>query len=164
MTSGNARAIEQLAIVDAMGPVVPSSANPVWVSFKWYDRCCVLIFVKNGVTVTGAAIGLQQAQNVAGLNAKPLNFSTASRKLNTGPGAANDTWSSFAVASNTFTTDNTNGQEHLYAIEVNETDLDINNGFRDIRVTVGNGTATTIAALYMFFPATKAPPPSAIVD
>jgi hypothetical protein len=163
--SFNARLIEQLGMVDAMGPVVPASANPVWVSLKRFDRVCVLIFVKNGVTVTGAAIALQQAQNVSGLNAKPLNFSQASRKLAVGPGGAGaDVWTQFAVTGNTFTTDNTNSVEDLYAIEIGETDLDINNGFRDLRVTVGNGVATTIGVLYLMFPTTKGPPPSAIVD
>src|SRR5215831_1750312 len=158
--SANAQMIEQVGLVDAMGPVVPIGANPVYVSLKGFDRCCVLLVVKNATTVTGSAIGLQQATAVAGTGAKTLNFTTAYRKLNTGPGATNDTWASFAVAGNTFTTDATNSQEHLYAIEVNETDLDVNNGFDCMRVTVGNGTATTIAALYLLYPSKKAPAPS----
>jgi hypothetical protein len=162
--SANAQAIEQLGIVDAMGPVVPSAAAPVWISLKGFDRCCVLLVVKNGVTVTGSAIALQQATAVAGTGSKTLNFVTAYRKLNTGPGGTNDAWSSFAVASNTFTTDATNSQEHLYAIEVQETDLDVNNYFDCMRVTVGNGVATTIAAIYLLYPSKKGPPPSAIID
>jgi hypothetical protein len=163
MISVNAQLIEQLGIIDGLGPVVPSAAVANWASLKNFERCCVLLFVKNAATVTGAAIALQQAQNVSGLNAKTLNFATAYRKLNTGAGGT-DVWSSFAVVSNTFTTDATNAQDHLYAIEVQETDLDVNNGFRDIRATIGNGVATTIGVLYLMFPAVKEPPPSALVD
>src|SRR5262245_48737120 len=125
----NALLIEQVKVVTGVSPVTPAGTTPDYVSLKGCTRCCVLISVRNATTVTGSAITLLQAQDVSGANNKALAFTTAYRCLNTGTGGTTDAFAAFAVSGNTFTTDSTNSQEHLYAIEVQNTDLDVANNF-----------------------------------
>ena len=163
--SPNALLIEQAKIVQGLGPVAPSASTPDFVTMKGAPRLTILIPVKNGATVTGSAISLTQAQDVSNTGGKTLAFTTAYRALNTGPGGNTDVLASFAVAANTFTTDATNTTDNLYAIEVLETDLDINNGFDCVRCNTGNSVNATLAVVYVLYPAKFAGPalPSAIV-
>ena len=166
MMNPNALLVEMAKIVQGLGPVAPSSSTPDFVSLKGCNRCTILIPVKNGSTVTGSAISVTQAQDVSNTGGKTLAFSTAYRALNTGPSGNTDVLSSFTVSSNTFTTDSTNTFDNLYAIEVNETDLDVNNGFDCIRVNTGNAVNATLSVLYILWPAkfAKTTLPSAIAD
>jgi hypothetical protein len=145
----NVALTEQVKFVPAFASAVPSTASPVWVSLKNAERCTVVILVKNATTVTGSAIALSQATAVAGTNAKALAFTTAYRDIDTGAG---DTMSAFTVSSNTFTTDSTNSKNLLYTIEVKGDDLDVNNGFDCLRVTLGDATAATVTAMYILWP------------
>lgn len=147
--TGGIRLVDQFGIKQALAPVVPSSAAPAWVSLKNVKALTILISVKNATTVTGSAIALSQATAVAGTGAKTLAFTQGWRNLDT---AAGETLSNFAVVSNTFTTDNTNSKNLLYAIEVNPEDLDITNKFTSVRVTVGDATAATVDVVYIIQP------------
>lgn len=153
MMSSNALLVEQVKIVQGLGPVAPSTSTPDFVSMKGCNRCLILIPVKNGTTVTGSAISITQAQDVSNTAGKALAFTTAYRAVNTGPSGNTDVLSSFTVSSNTFTTEATNSFDDLYCIEVNETDLDINNGFDCIRCNTGNSTNATLAVVYILYPA-----------
>ena len=165
--SPNALLIEQAKFVQGLGPVAPSSSTPDFVTMKNASRCTVLISVRNGVGPVGSAITITQATDVSNTSGKTLAFDTAYRSINTGPGGNTDVLSSFTVSSNTFTTDNaTANSDNLYAIEIKETDLDINNGFDCIRVNTGNSTNATLAVLYVLWPQKygKTSLPSAIAD
>lgn len=166
MMNPNVLLTEQTKVVQCLGPVAPSTSTPDFVSMKGYNRCTVLIPVKNGTTVTGSAISITQATDVSNTGGKALPFSTAYRSLNTGPSGNTDALSSFSVASNTFTTDSTNSTDNLYAIEINETDLDVANGFDCVRVNTGNSTNATLAVVAVLWPAKfgKSTPLTAIAD
>lgn len=148
----NGLLIEQAKVVQGLGPVAPSSSTPDFISLKNAHRVSILIPVKNGAAVTGSAISITQAQDVSNTGGKTLPFTTAYRALNTGAGGNTDVLSSFTVSSNTFTTDNTASADNLYAIEVQETDLDVNNGFDCIRVNTGNSVNATLAVVYVLYP------------
>jgi len=152
MISPNALLTEQAKIVQGLGPVAPSSSTPDFVSLKTAERCTILIPVKNGTTVTGSAISLTQATDVSNTSGKTLAFTTAYRALNTGASGNTDVLSSFTVSSNTFTTDNTNSVDNLYAIEIQASDLDVANSFDCVRVNTGNSTNATLAVLYVLYP------------
>ncbi len=159
---------EGTKLVTGLAPLAPPSTSRTdIVSLKNYNRCCIVIMVNNTTTgVTGSAIGLTQSQDVSNTAGKTLAFTTAYRSLNCGTSGNNDTLSSFAVASNTFTTDATSSVNHLYVIEVNETDLDVANNFDCVTVSLGTGVNCNVSVLFILYPAKygKAPPPSAIVD
>ena len=144
MPSGT-RLIDKICTVGAFDAAVPSSAVPLWVSLKGYDHVQVILRYKNATTVTGAAIGLSQATAVAGTGAKVLPFTTMFSAVN-----ANTTFPAVqtAVVSNTFTTDATNSQSGFYIIEVDAITLDIQNQYDCFQVTIGNGVAATISAIY----------------
>lgn len=166
MISPNAQLIEQVKIVTGVACTAPSTTTPDYVSLKNYDRCCILISVKNGSTVTGSAITVKQASAVANTGEKALAFSTAYRALNTGAGGNTDVLSSFTVSSNTFTTNSTNSLEHLYAIEVLASDLDVTNSFDCIRLGTGDSVNSTLNVLYVLYPPKfqSGTLPSAITD
>lgn len=164
MISANASITEQVKFVKILPAIVPSSTTPAYVSLKGYHRATFLIHQKTTTTVTGSAITLTQATNTGAAGAKAVAFTTAYRNLNTGN---SDLLSSFAVSSNTFTTDNTNSLNTMYVIDVQDTDLDINNGFDCLSVGTGNAVNATIDVYAVLYPAKfgkNQPTPSAIVD
>lgn len=139
------RLIDRFVQVVALHGVTPSSSSPKWVSLKGYNHVTAMITFKNATTVTGSAIGLQQATAVAGTGAKVLPFAAYSSNIDD---AASVALAPQVAAGNTFTTDPTNSKTGLYIIEVDADDLDVNNGFDCFQVTTGNGVATTIEVTY----------------
>jgi hypothetical protein len=113
------------------------------------------VLVKNDTLITGSAISLLQAKTVAGGSAKTLSFSRMLANIDT---AASDTMEETAVVSDTFTTDATDSKNLMYILEVDETNLDINNGFDCIRLVTGDATAATVTALYILYPFSGAAP------
>lgn len=116
--------------VTGVAPVA-LTADGDFVSMKGYQKLTVIISVDNGTTVTGGAITLDQATDVAATGAKALAFTTM--KANTDV-AASDTMVATAVTSNTFTTDTTNAKNLLYVIEIDASDLDMDSNFDCVRV------------------------------
>lgn len=159
------RLVDSAKVVQALAPIVPSSAAPRWVSLKDYQHVSVVINVRNATTVTGSAIALQQATAVAGTGAKTLALASAWRNLDTAT-AGGDTLAEFTVSSDTFTTDATNSKDLLYVIEFDTAQLDTNGGFDCFRVTAGNGTAATVGITYILSNPRYASqtPPTAITD
>lgn len=134
--------------VTGLAPILPNSSTPDYVSLKNYGRVTAIILVDNATTVTGSAITLKQATAVAGTGEKALAFDLVYQNEDTGS-AGGDILVETAVASNTFTTDDTNAKNLLYVIEINAEDLDTNNGFDAFRVGTGNATAAIVSVLYI---------------
>ena len=145
MIHENAQLVEQAKIVQVLSNTTPSGTTPRRVSMKGYSRCTIVINVLNATTVTGSAITVKQATDIANANSdeKAVAFSTAYRDLDVG---AAEGLTSFAVSGNTFTTDTTNSKELQYVIELQATDLDVAGGFDCVRIGTGNATAATISA------------------
>lgn len=155
----NALLSEQVKFVEGLLGVVPSTTTPDYVSLKNFERCAVIVLVKNATTVTGSAITLKQATSVAAGGEKPLAFAKAYRNIDTG---AADALAEFAVTSDTFTTDATNSKNLMYVIEVKAEDLDVNGGFDCIRAGTADATAATVTVLYALF-GTKFPTTQAAI-
>lgn len=133
-------------IVVAFHAAVPSSASPAWVSLKDYAHVTVILPFENATTVTGSAITLSQATAVAGTGAKTLGFTEMWANIDD---SASAVLTKTAVASNTFTIDNTNSKKGVYVIEIDSDSLDTDNGFDCFRVGIANATAQTVGALYI---------------
>lgn len=163
MISPNGLLVEQTKIVTGLACVVPSTSTPDYVSLKGYHKMTVIITVKNATTVTGSAITLLQASDVAATGAKALAFTTMWGNIDT---AATDTLVQTAVTSNTFTTDSTNSKDLQYVIEIDPTDLDMANDFDCVRAGTADATAATVNVTYILWPAKhmKATPQTAITD
>ena len=141
------RLIDTHTPILAFPPAVPSSASLPWISLKNVDRLTVLITYANGTTVTGSAIGLQQATSVAGGGAKTLNFTRYYGVQGSAPqsGAVAE----LTAVSNTFTPATTNNNVGQFVIDIDPAWLDTNNGFDCFRVTLGNATAQTVSVEYV---------------
>lgn len=150
-------------IVQAFPPGTPSTSTADTVSLKNYARCTIILSVDNGNTVTGSAIALLQATDVAAATNKALAFSEMWANVDTG---ASDALVKTAVTSNTFTTTTVNAKNALYVIEVDARDLDTNGGYDCLQVTLGNAANTVIDAIYILHGSRYAQdtPPAAITD
>lgn len=157
------RFVDTIKVVQGLAPITPSSSTPDYVSLKNYDRMVVVISVDNATTVTGSAITLKQASDVAGTGEKALSFSTMYANTDTG---ASDTLVETAVASDTFTTDATNNKNLLYVIEINSASLDRANNFDCVRAGTGNATSAVLSVNYFLYDARYKSPiaVSAITD
>ena len=160
MISVNARLHEQAKIVTGLAPITPSTTTPDFVSLKNAGRMAIIILANNATTVTGSAITLKQATVVAGTDEKALAFTKMFANLDTD---ATDTLVETTVAANTFTTLTTDNKNMMYIIEVDEHDLDVDNGFCCVRVGTADAVATVLSVLYVLYPYDSALP-SAILD
>lgn len=140
------RIVDSAKVVVGLAPILPSSSTPDYVSLKDYGHVTAIIAVDNATTVTGSAITLKQATAVAGTGEKELAFTKVWKNEDV---ATSDTLVETAVTSNTFTTVATNNLNSLYVIEVDASDLDINNGFDCFRVGTGNATAAVLSVVYV---------------
>jgi len=158
----NAELREIAKLVTGLAPITPSTSTPDYVSLKNYRKCTIVILADNATTVTGSAITVKQATSVGAGSEKPFAFTTAYRNIDT---AAADALASFAVTSNTFTTDTTNAKNLMYVIEVDASALDVEGGFDCVRAGTADAVATVLSVLYILWPAGYGGAmPSAIVD
>ena len=149
MLSVNARFDEQAKVVTGLAPITPSTSTPDYVSLKNYERLTVIVIGDNATTVTGSAITLKQATAVAGTAEKALAFTRMAANADT---ATNDTLVETAVTSNTFTTVATNNLNYMYIMDVEASDLDMDNGFDCVRAGTGDATATVLSVIYILWP------------
>ena len=122
-----------------------------------------VVLVDNGSGVTGTAVTLVQATNVAAGGAKALPFTKVWVNADI---SATDTLVETAVSNNTFTTATTSDTNLLYVIDIDPATLDIDNGFDCVRVGTGNAVNAVTCVLYILWDAkyAAATPPSAILD
>ncbi len=142
MIPTNARLDEQVTtVVAAAGLLLTSTLGDTdYVSMKAYSRAQIIIVIADGTTVTGTAVTLKQATDVAGTSEKALAFT---RMLANTDYAASKTMTETAVTSNTFTTQTTNSKDSVYIIDINASDLDSANGFDCFRVDCTGHAATS---------------------
>ena len=104
-----------------------------WISMKGYNRLAFLIII-DAWAAGDSAITLQQAQNVAGLNAKALtyaeNWRCAAYSLEAAP-----VWVKTAAAL-TILNENTPDNE-AYLIEIDAPSLDADNAFDCVKIVFG---------------------------
>ena len=146
-SAGNVALLERATIVNLFGAVAPSSATVQRVSMKHFERCTFII-TQNKSAGNGAAISMNQCQDVSGTGGKTLPFTEAYRSLANGTQASPvNTWAKFTVSSDTFTTDATNSVRDAYAIDVTRDMLDFDNGFDCIELEIGNAASNVISAI-----------------
>lgn len=132
MNAQTSQLIERVKLVQGCPPGVLATTvgDGDYVSMKNYRHCSIVLVVDNGATVTGCAVTLKQATDVAGTSEKALGFSTMYANTDTG---ASDTLVETAVTSNTFTTSTTDNKNLMYVIEIDDTDLDAASNFDCVR-------------------------------
>ena len=124
----------------------PSSFTSLWLDMAFFSHITFYLAVSNSTTVTGAAITLNQALTSAGGSAKALTYNNYFSAINlfASQAATQDVWTQVTGVAGTFTTNTTNSVLSAYIIEVQDTDLDLNNAFQYVALLANPGTATTI--------------------
>lgn len=150
------RPIDNFKFVTGCAPaaLATTAGDGDYISMREYARLTIVISVLNATTVTGGAVTLKQATDVAGTSEKALGFSTMWANTDC---AASDTLVSTAVTSDTFTTSTTNSKILMYIIEVSARDLDIANGFDCVRIDVASMASAVGNVIYILSGAHEKP-------
>ncbi len=166
---GNLRLNDFAQIVSAIVPVdLATASNPGdYVTLKDYHRCAVVVQAAAGTAANDITVTMQQATDVSGTGAKALDFTRVDVKQGADVQAIAQFTEVTQAAGNTYTSD-TNGEEELiYVFEFLAEDLDIDNDFDCLNVTVSQaGAAKVGSAHYVLFEPKNATSPQvgAIAD
>lgn len=131
-----------------------------WVSLKNYGRCAIVLFKEPGVAGNDPILTLEQAKTVAGGSNKPLSVTEVRKKQaatnllavgqytksTSDSPASGDTFSA-----NTWTNSDLAEQAAIVIIDIKAEDLDIDNGFDCLKVSIADvGTAGQFGAVMYF--------------
>lgn len=162
-------AVENFKFVNGGGPVLLNTAGITgdYFSLKLYRKILVILALAPASGTDVAAVTLKQAKTVdnSPVTEKALSFSKMWRQLPDVSDALVET----AVVSDTFNTSAT-AQKEIFFIEIDETDLDLANGYDCIRLNVTDPGSVSTPAIALYFGygskvnAAPANMPSAIVD
>lgn len=124
-------------IVAAFVPVDMQTAanNGDWVGLKHFARCVAVLFKAAGTASDDPVFTLLQAKDASGTDSKALNFTTIYKKVGTQTGIANFTRTTQS-ASNTHTDTVSAEAQGLFAVEVDASSLDVDNGFTHIQLSI----------------------------
>jgi hypothetical protein len=159
MMNGNVQLMEIAKLVSAIPPVDLSTAanNGDWVSLKFYDRCVIFVFAAVGTSGDNPVITLKQATDVTNSlsDAKALNFTTIYSNVATALTSGDAFTAVTQAAANTYqsATAGDAAKQRIYAIEVKASDLDIDNGFDCLQVSIpDSGTNAQLGgAFYLLY-------------
>jgi hypothetical protein len=147
----NQHILEKMDIVPAVIPLALTTARVGdVVSMKNYGRCAVVIFKDAGTNGDDLTITVEQCKSVAASNNKALNFTRIDKKQ--GTLTAVGTWTTVTqAAGETYTNADLGGEQALIVIDIKAEDLDVDNGYDCIRVSLSDvGTNAQLGcALYL---------------
>ena len=149
MTDFNHEFLEIADIIPAFVPVDLHNAanNGQWISMKYIGRLVCVLLKAAGTAGDDPVITLKQATSNAGAGAKALTFTRARTKI--GAIATTPQWTLVTQsAANTFTPTSA-ASPAVIAVEVQQTDLDLNNGFSFVQVSIPiTGTNAQLGAAF----------------
>lgn len=151
--------VENTRVIQAFSPkdIVSAGVNGIWVNMANYSKVQVALIT--GAWAGGtSAVTIEQATVSTGGDAKALAFTFRYVSLG-GQTAGNDAITKTAVTSNTFTLGTAN---QVNQVEILATDLDINNGFKFVRVVLATpgANADLVAGAYILYDADYAMTPA----
>lgn len=140
-----------------------------WVSLKGYNHVACVLYTAAGTAGDDPIFKIQQAQAVAGTNAKDLLFTDIYVKATVATLlAAIGTFTKVTQVAATSYTDATHAElQKIYVVEFNAEDLDVENGFDCIQMSVadvGAGGVQIGCGLYILSQSRYTPLTSGIVD
>lgn len=145
-------AIANMNIESAIVPVdLQTGANAGdWVSFEHYRRCVIVFFKGAGTAGDDPVISVLQATAADGTGSKALNTSVVYSKVGTLTSIAQWTRNTQTAAA-TYTDATSAEATSIFAIEVQDSDLDLANDFAYVSVSVADvgGNAQLGCALYL---------------
>lgn len=136
MTDFNHEFLETADIIPAFSPVDlhTSANNGQWIAMKHVSRLVCVLLKSAGTAGEDPVITLKQATSNAGANAKALSFTRARTKI--GPLASTPQWTIASLtAANTYAPTSA-ASPALIAVDVQQTDLDLSNGFGFVQLSI----------------------------
>lgn len=144
----NKHILDKLDLVSGIVPInIGSARSSDVISMKNHGRCAIYFHKAAGSASEDPTITLLQASSVAPSNAKALNFTEVYTKQGTLSSVG--TWTKVTqAAGNTYTNATASENEALWVIDIKAEDLDVDNGFDCIQVTIADaGSVNQLAAL-----------------
>lgn len=132
----NAECLEVMDIVPAIKPIdlQTGANNGTWVNMAVSYRCLVVLFKAAGTAGDDPIFTINQATDNAGTGSKALTFTRIRTKL--GASTIPTTWTIATQAAAGTYTPTSAANPALIAVDIKETDLDINNGFNHIQLVI----------------------------
>lgn len=147
MNALNSILVERAQIVPAFLPVDINGAAQTgdWVSLKNFQKCTILLIGAAGSSGTDVTMTVQQATDVSGTGAKALNFTRIDAKeAASSLTAVGQFTTTTQSAANTYTTTNNEQLAQVYAVTINAEDMDLDNDFDCLNVSVNAGNAAKV--------------------
>lgn len=160
---------EEVNLVAGFVPVnmATGANNGDWVSLKNYRHCSTIVYKGAGGASEPITITMSQATAIAGTGSKGLNFTRVHYKNNSDLTLVGTYTTATQSAASTFVfLGPDGGSEGIVCIDVNAEDLDVENGFDCVRVSIADvGNQSVLGcAFYLLSGARYLPPLSAIAD
>lgn len=135
--------LQHATIESAFVPVdLATGANAGdWVSLENYERCVVVLFAEAGAAGEDPVFALNQATDAAGTGSKALTFTTIYEKVGTLTGVTSWTRTT-QTAAGSYTNAASAETEKIIAVEVKADELDVDNGFKFLQLSVADTGAT----------------------
>lgn len=140
--SVNQHILDKLDIVSGIVPIDLGSARTGdTISMKNFGRCAIVFFKEAGSASEDPTITVEQATSITPSNAKALTFTTIYQKQGTLTSVG--TWTKVTqAAAGTYTNTTASENEAIWVIDINAQDLDADNGFDCLRVTIADAGST----------------------
>lgn len=144
----NLHFLDKVDIVSGIVPInIGSARSSDVVTLKNFGRCAIVFHKAAGSASEDPTLTVLQAVSVAPSSAKALNFTTIYTKQGTLSSVG--TWTKTTqAAGNTYTNTTASENEAVWVIDIKADDLDVDNGFDCIQVTIADaGSVNQLAAL-----------------
>lgn len=121
-----------------------------WINLASYGRCVAVLYKAAGTAGQDPVFTLEQATTAAGGSSKALTFTTIYSKVGTLTAIA-DWTKTTQTAAGTYTDTVSAEAQAIIAVEINAADLDVDNGFKFMRITIPDtgGNAQLGCAFYI---------------
>lgn len=144
----NQHILDKLDFVQGLVPInLGSARSSDVISLKNHGRVAIVFQKGAGSASEDPTLTVLQATSVAPSNAKALNFTDVFTKQ--GTLASVGTWTKTTqAAGNTYTNTTASENEAVWVIDIKAEDLDVDNGFDCVQVTIADaGSVNQIGAL-----------------
>ena len=147
----NLHFLDKVEIVSGIVPInIGSARSSDVVTLKNFGRCAIVFHKAAGSASEDPTLTVLQAVSITPSSAKALNFTTVYTKQGTLSSVG--TWTkTVQAAGNTYTNTTASENEAVWVIDIKAEDLDVDNGFDCIQVTIADaGSVNQLAALVFY--------------
>jgi hypothetical protein len=130
------------------------TGNTLWIDMQWYSHVTFFILTSNSTGTPAATLQFAQALTTGGSSSKgisPVLYFVGSGGFGAQSSAA-DAWVSSALAASSFAAISTVSTLFGYAVEIQDTDLDLTNAFKCVQMLITATSSITTCGFVHAFP------------